>query len=163
MKTEQIQQMAADNLVSRQYHMAAACEASASHLKLAQYLAGRKRVSGARETHLRQALESSRTALEIYEQFGFVQVVECTSEEILYRHSQALAANDHVDEASEFLKRAYDEMMRKHDLIPADSLFRKTYLENILLHREIQTVYAAQNVQIAPHVITPHSNQEHTK
>jgi hypothetical protein len=29
-------------------------------------------------------------------------------------------------------------MMRKHALIPADSLFRQTYLENLPLHRQIQ-------------------------
>jgi class 3 adenylate cyclase len=161
--TSQIQQMAADNLVSRQYHMAAACEASVAHLKLAQYFTGRKRMSIERQTHLRQTLESSQSALNLYQQFGFVQVVECTSEEILYRHSQALAANDRADEASEFLKQAYNEMMRKHDLIPADSSFRKTYLENIQLHREIQTAYAAQNTQVIPQLATSHSDQKRSK
>ena len=28
-------------------------------------------------------------------------------------------------------------MMRKYDLIPADSHFRRTFLDNIALHREI--------------------------
>jgi hypothetical protein len=32
---------------------------------------------------------------------------------------------------------AYDEMMRKFDLLPFDSPYRKTFLENIELHREI--------------------------
>ena len=35
-------------------------------------------------------------------------------------------------------------MMRKHDLIPVESPFRKTYLENIQLHRDIQAAYAKQ-------------------
>lgn len=161
--TSQIQQMAADNLVSRQYHMAAACEASAAHLKLAQYFSGRKRIRTERQTHLRQALESSGSALHIYQQFGFVQVIECSSEEIFYRHSQALAANDHAEEAVKFLERAHEEMMRKYDLIPADSPFRKTYLENIQLHREIQTSYAAQNEQAGPPLVTSHTNQQHSK
>ena len=133
--TSQIQQMVASSLVSRQYHMAAACEASAAHLKLAQRLAGRKRTKTAHQTHLAQALKSSHSALTIYEQFGFVQIVECTSQEIFYRHSQALAANDHPAEAAEFVTRAFVEMMRKHDLIPAESPYRKTYLENIQLHQ----------------------------
>jgi len=34
-------------------------------------------------------------------------------------------------------------MMRKHDLIPADSSFRRTYLENIALHQEILNSYNA--------------------
>jgi class 3 adenylate cyclase/tetratricopeptide (TPR) repeat protein len=161
--TSQIQQMAADNLVSQQYRMAAACEASATHLKLVQYFSGRKKMSTERQAHLVQALESSQSALNIYQQFGFVQVVECTSEEILYRHSLALAANDRADEAAEFLERAHEEMMRKHDFIPVDSPFRKTYLENIELHREIQVAYAAQNTRSASPLPASRSNQEHTR
>jgi hypothetical protein len=155
--------MAAHNLVSQQYHMVAACEASATHLKLAQYFSGRKKTSTERQAHLLPALESSQSALNIYQQFGFVQVVECTSEEILYRHSLALAANDHADEAAEFLERAYQEMMRKYDFIPDDSPFRKTYLENIELHREIQVAYAAQNTRSASPLPASHSNQESTR
>ena len=93
---------------------------------------------------MQEALVASQIALNHYEKFGFVQIVECTSEEILFRHSQALAANDRPAEAAEFLTRAYDEMMRKHDLIPQDSPFRKTYLEHMDLHRAIQAGYTAQ-------------------
>ncbi len=132
--------MMADKLVSRQYQMAAACEATAAHLALADYLTDNNRG----QEHLSQALESSRMALSIYEQYGFVQVVECTSEEILYRHSLALKANKNRTESRELLNRAYDEMMRKHDLIPADSSFRRTYLENIALHREILNSYTPE-------------------
>lgn len=141
--TSQIQQMAADNLISQQYLMAALCEASAAHLKLAQLFAGHTETSTEKETHLMRALEASQTAISIYEQFGFVQLVECVSEEILYRHSRALAANDRGDEAADFLERAFEEMMRKHALIPNNSPFRKTFLENIKLHREIPMTYAA--------------------
>lgn len=77
----------------------------------------------------------SRPELDIYQHFGFVQIIECVSEEILFRHSQALAVNGREAEAAEYLQRAYDEMMRKHDLIPSDSPFRRTYLQNIPLHR----------------------------
>jgi tetratricopeptide (TPR) repeat protein len=161
--TSQIQQMAADNLISQQYLMAAVCEASAAHLKLAQLFAGRQEKSVEHQTHLTRALECSQTALRIYEQFGFVQLVECVSEEILYRHAKALAANDRADEAEEFLEHAFEEMMRKHELIPADSPFRKTFLENIELHREIQLAYAAQHTGPASPPIPSRSNQERTR
>ena len=49
-----------------------------------------------------------------------------------------MAANGRQAEAAEYLQRAYDEMMRKHDLIPPDTPFRRTYLENIPLHRAIR-------------------------
>jgi hypothetical protein len=39
------------------------------------------------------------------------------------------------------LKKAYAEMMRKHNLIPEDNPYRKSYLENIRLHRAIQNQY----------------------
>ena len=139
----EIQQMAANNLVSQQYRMSASCEAAAAHLKLAEHLAARQQAEG-RAQHVQEALVASQIALNHYEKFGFVQIVECTSEEILFRHSQALAANDRPAEAAEFLTRAYDEMMRKHDLIPQDSPFRKTYLEHMDLHRAIQAGYTAQ-------------------
>jgi predicted ATPase len=139
--TWQIRKMAADNLISRQYQMAAACEASAIHLQLAAKLKIDDPNGPEHPMHTAQALESSQSALDIYQQFGFVQVVECTSEEVLFRHSQALAANGRSEEANEFLQRAYREMMRKHDLIPADSPFRKSFLTNIQLHVDIQNLY----------------------
>jgi tetratricopeptide (TPR) repeat protein len=135
----QIQQMTTDNMISQQYRMAVACEASNTHLKLAAYC--RERDNNEYWMHLTQALESSQNAVDLYQHFGFVQIVECTSEEILYRHALALQANQHPVEAIEFLERAYQEMMRKHDLIPSDSPFRKTFLENIQLHMDIQNLY----------------------
>jgi tetratricopeptide (TPR) repeat protein len=138
----QIHRMTTDNLVSQQYRMAAACEACDTHLKLAQHL--RERDPGQQARHIALALESSGLAFDLYQRFGFVQMVECTSEEILYRHSQALAANGRSEEAADLLQRAYQEMMRKHDLIPKERPFRKTYLENIELHRAIRAAYADQ-------------------
>ncbi len=143
--TSRIRQMAAENLISQQYLMAALCEASTAHLKLAQLSSAYRQDDPERQSNLTRAFEASETALRIYRQFGFVQLVECASEEILYRHSRALAANGHAAEAAEYLELAFSEMMRKHDLLPADSPFRKTYLENIELHREIQVAYAARN------------------
>ena len=124
--------------------MVAACEASLSHLSLAQWLTKKEADNSESQSHLQKSLESSQTALQMYEEFGFVQVVECTSEEILFRHSQALIANNRIDEGIEFLKHAYQEMMRKHDLIPEGSPYRKTYLENIQLHRDLQAAYIKQ-------------------
>ncbi len=136
--TQPVLQQVANNLVSRQYRMAASCLDAATHLALAQLQVE----APARAMHARQALEASSVALDLYRAFGFTQVVECVGEEILLRHSQALAANGHVVEAADFLQQAYDEMMRKHDLIPSDSPFRRTFLE-IALHREIQAAHAA--------------------
>jgi class 3 adenylate cyclase/multidrug efflux pump subunit AcrA (membrane-fusion protein) len=153
-----IQQMAGSNLFSQQYYMSAACEASAAHLKLAQHLAGQ--VGDECRNHFAQALESSQSAVNLYEKFGFVQIVECTSEEILYRHSLALAANDRPAEAREYLKRAHDEMMRKYNLIPSESPYRKTYLENIALHREIQRAYEEQLLSDTSKTFTNRTHSE---
>jgi class 3 adenylate cyclase len=132
--TSQNRQVFVDNpQLSRQYQMVAACEATVAHLGLAEMAANKTE----RQNHLRLALESSQAALDIYQSFGFVQPIECVSEEILYRHSLALAANGLETAAIDYLKHAYDEMMDKHDLIPPDSPFRRTYLENIPLHRKI--------------------------
>jgi tetratricopeptide (TPR) repeat protein len=138
--TAQTFQMSADNpQLSQQYQMAAKCEAAAAHLGLAELVADEME----RQRHLRKALECSQEALDIYESFGFVRPIECVSEEILYRHSLGLAANDREAEADEHLGRAFDEMMRKHDMIPEDSHYRDTFLEDIPLHREIRTRMAS--------------------
>jgi hypothetical protein len=60
------------------------------------------------------------------------------SEEVLYRWGLALAANGRAVEAEEAFQSANTEMMRKYELIPAESPYRQTYLENIALHREIR-------------------------
>jgi class 3 adenylate cyclase/tetratricopeptide (TPR) repeat protein len=119
--------------VTRQYEIAAACQAVAAHLGLA----GCTTTEAEQQFHCQQALELSQKALAIYHSLGFVQIIECVSEEILWRHSQALAANGRYAEATGYRQQAYDETMRKHDLIPADTPFRHTFLENVPLHREI--------------------------
>ncbi|MCS6847047.1 MAG: DUF2791 family P-loop domain-containing protein [Anaerolineae bacterium] len=131
--TQPVLQQVADNLVSQQYRMAASCLDAATHLALARLQVE----ESARAAHVQQALVASGVALDLYRAFGFTQVVECVSEEILLRHSQALAAAGRDEEAAAFLRQAHDEMMRKHDLIPPDSPFRRTFLE-IALHREIR-------------------------
>jgi class 3 adenylate cyclase len=131
---------AREQVVSRQYEMAAECVLAAAHLGLSALVD-----TGAdRQVHREQALASSGAAVALYRSFDGTQVIECVGEEILYRHSQALAANGRDAEGNEYLERAYREMMRKHDLVPAGSPFRHTYLERIPLHREIRAAHAAR-------------------
>jgi hypothetical protein len=134
---EKVNQIVSEKLVSRQYQMAAACQSTDAHLGLA----GCSENTVERQDHLSQALTSSQTALDLFNLFGFAQIVECVSEEIFFRHSLALKANGLLAESKDYLKRAYTEMMRKYDLIPLDSPFRQTYLDNILLHRQIKEAY----------------------
>jgi predicted ATPase/class 3 adenylate cyclase len=134
----QTRQLVTDAPLTRQYEMAAACEATMAHLGLAELTAA----EAERQAHLQQAQGSSQMALEIYQHFGFVQIIECVSEEILYCHSQALAANGAEAESVDYLWQAFGEMMRKHALIPPNSPFRRTFLENIPLHLEIQAAAA---------------------
>ncbi|MBE0696895.1 MAG: DUF2791 family P-loop domain-containing protein [Anaerolineaceae bacterium] len=129
-------------LVSRQYRMAAACETTFSQLSLARLATGETE----RIEHLKLALESSKVAVEVYNRFGYVNIVECTSEEIFLRHNQSLAANGFQEDANEYLEMAYSEMMRKYDFIPQDSYFRRTYLENIVVHREIRAAHTASTL-----------------
>jgi predicted ATPase len=127
-------------MVSRQYIMGAMCKSVTANLGLAQMASNPK----VRSTHLKKAITAAERAYQIYQFFDFSQIVECTSEEVLFRYSQALAANDQQDLAIRYLRRAYDEMTRKHSLIPVDSSFRRTYLEQIPLHREIRAAYASR-------------------
>jgi len=138
---QQVVELSTENpLVSQQYEMAAQCLATVAHLGLSQTLTD----DPARTDHLQAALRAAERAYDIHQLFGFAQIIECVSEEVLLRYSQALAANQQHDQANRFLRRAYGEMMRKHTLIPADSHFRRTYLEQIPLHREIRAAHATR-------------------
>jgi tetratricopeptide (TPR) repeat protein len=128
--------------ITRQYDMAAACEATAAHLGLAMGLTGES------EYHYQQALETSQTAVDIYEDFGFMRPIECISEEIYYRHSLALAARGQQEASAACLEHAYNEIMRKYAMIPEDSGFRQTYLENIPIHQEILATYSASTMHL---------------
>lgn len=151
--TSRARELVENNLVSRQYQMTAAIKAASVHLKLAKLL-DQPEVEAERQDHLRHSLEAAHNALEVFNQFGFCQVVECTSEEIFFWYNQALAANSRSEEAQDYLKRAFDEMMRKRDLIPKESPFRKTYMENIQLHRDIWAAYAHQDPHQMLHLVT---------
>lgn len=143
---EKIKGMSENKMISRQYWMAACCEAAAAHLTLARLLSN----ESVRQEHLRLALEMSQTAVDVYRSFGYVNIVECSCEEVYFRHSQALAANGLQAESNEYLDLAFTEMMRKYELIPADSSFRAAYLENIAHHREIRAAVAAQRLLLSP-------------
>jgi class 3 adenylate cyclase/tetratricopeptide (TPR) repeat protein len=133
--TSEAVELSTDNpQLGDQYRMAALCEATAAHLALASLETDEAR----RHDHVLEAMKSSHAALVIYETDGFVRPVECVSEEIFFRRSLALGANGHTAEQAEYARRAHAEMMRKVDLIPEDSGYRQTYLENIPLHREIR-------------------------
>jgi hypothetical protein len=139
--TDEVKELLEQNpILSQQYRMAAECEATAAHLGLANCLKDPED----KRAHLAKALACSQAAVEVFESFGYAQIVECVSEEVFYRRSLALSANAVKDEASLYLQKAYDEMMRKYNLLPASSHYRKTYLENIALHRDILTANAAQ-------------------
>ncbi len=136
---EQTRQLTQNPLLSQQYAMAAACHETLAYLGLGQ----KSTDAATRQQHYQLALAASQKALAIFECFGFVQITECVSEEVLFRRSQALAANEQHAEALLYLERAYDEMLRKHALIPADTTYYHTYLHAIPLHRDIYNAYTA--------------------
>jgi len=123
--------------ISRQIEMAAACKAAIAHLHLARLVTDPQE----KNRHNDQALTFSTQAINLYKDFGYSQMFECLSEELLYYHSQALLANLQEEEAAKYLKAAYDEMTQKHLLIPPDTQYRKTYLENIPLHKTLLAAY----------------------
>ncbi len=124
-----------ENLVSRQYRMAAACKAAQAQLRIAKIFQ-ESNDNGGYEYYKLKALESSGLALTTFEDFGFTQIVECVSEEILYYHGLALKENNHIDDAEVYIRKAHAEVMRKFKLIPEGSHYRKTFME-IKLHELI--------------------------
>ena len=142
---DEIEQLGIDLGISQQYRMAAASHASSVHRKMAVLIGNRTGLSDEdkerRRHHLEQSLSKAQQSLSIYEDFGYTNAAEITGEWILYRMGQSLIANGQRTEALPYIKRAYEELMRKHDLIPEGSPLRRTYLENIRHHRQIQASY----------------------
>jgi len=124
-----------ENLVSRQYRMAAACKAAQAQLRIAKIMQESHDVGGY-EHYKKKAIDSSGMALDTYTDFGFTQIIEAVSEEILFYHGLALRENGQVEEAEIYLKKAHDEVMRKFAMIPEGSHYRKTYM-SMDLHRQI--------------------------
>ncbi len=130
-------QMTVDLLVPRQYQIAAHCELAESYRLLSQKTTD----PAQRQASLAQALQSSQAAVAIYREIGFIQVIECLSEQIFYRHALILQANQQAEEAADYLRQAHEEMLRKHDLIPPESGLRPKYLATPL-HRAILQAHA---------------------
>lgn len=127
-----------DTHFSQQYLMVADLRVAAARLRLAALATE----AAEREQHAAAALAASQAALDTYQRFGFVRPVEATDEELLYIHHLALKANGMTTPAAEYLRRAHEEMLRKANLIPEDSPYRRSYLEALPLHREIRAAYA---------------------
>ncbi|OQA20100.1 MAG: hypothetical protein BWY63_01575 [Chloroflexi bacterium ADurb.Bin360] len=132
-----------DTHFSQQYLMVADMRVAAARLRLATLTTD----AAEREQHAAAALVASQAALDTYQRFGFVRPVEATDEELLYIHHLALKANGMHTPAAEYLRRAHEEMLRKANLIPEDSPYRRSYLEALPLHREIRAAYALSSGQ----------------
>lgn len=132
-ETAKASQIVRENpMISRQYELAASCQAAVAQLALAEIALAQS----AKQWHLGLALASSQAALTIYESLGYIQILECASEEVLFWHGEALRANGRFAEAHTFFYRAYGEMQRKQALIPTDVVYAQTFLETPL-HRQI--------------------------
>jgi len=143
-QADRVLEMVANHLVSRQYSIAAYCERAEACRKLSLSLAD----PAEQAYYLHQALAASQAAVNLFHEFGFVQVVECTSEEILYRHSVILESHQRLEEADNFMRQAHHEMMRKYQLIPPESGLGQKYLD-MPLHRRIQEALG-QNITPEP-------------
>lgn len=141
---EAVDKMVANKEVSRQYMIGAACEAADACYQLAQLYQIRQ-AQADQQDYLQRAAAFSQKAVDIYQEFGFLQMIECLSEELYFRQSQIALELHQTDLAQSAIERAYQEMMRKHDLIPVDSPYRRTFLENILVHRQIRAAYEGRN------------------
>lgn len=124
-----------ENMVSRQYRMAAACKAAQAQLEISKLMQEADDVGGY-EYYRKQALDSSGMALDTYNDFGFTQIIEVVSEEILYFHGLALKENEKEEEGEGFIQQAYTEVMRKFKMIPEGSPYRKTFMD-MNLHQKI--------------------------
>jgi len=121
-----------ENFVSRQYRMSAACKAAQAQLRIARIFKDSNDIGGY-EHYKKKVIKSSRLALNTYNDFGFTQIVEGVSEEILYYHGLALKENDKIDEGEEYIRKAHAEVLRKFKMIPEGSHYRKTFMD-IKLH-----------------------------
>lgn len=128
-----------ENLVSRQYKMAAACKAAQAKLQIAQ-LMHKAEDSGGYDHYRGKAVKTSGMALDTYEDFGFTQIIEVVSEEVLFTHGLTLRENGHLEEGNSFIIEAHKEWIRKFNLIPAGSEYRETY-QQMRLHQEIEAAY----------------------
>lgn len=80
-----------------------------------------------------KALECSEKAVSLLER---QKQMEGSEEEIYFNHFKILEKNDDEDNAKVFLKRAYDEVMKKANLLK-DGKVRKEFLTSVRLNRAI--------------------------
>ena len=124
-----------ENLVSRQYRMAAACKAAQAQLRIGKILQESHDMGGY-DHYRKKAIDFTGMALDTYNDFGFTQIIEAVSEEILFYHGVALRENGLLEEAETYLKKAHEELIRKFSMIPEGSHYRKTFM-NMELHQKI--------------------------
>ena len=89
----------------------------------------------------RDALDHSEKAVKILENSEQTDVQE---EEILFNHSLVLRDNKKLDEANNYLKRAYDKMMIKADKIK-DSATREVFLTRVNINCNINSAWKEQS------------------
>ncbi|MCB2202957.1 DUF2791 family P-loop domain-containing protein [bacterium] len=127
-----------ENLVSRQYKMAAACMAAEAELQIAK-LMHQADDPGGYEHYRQKALKHAKMAFDTYKAFGFTQIIEVVSEEILFTYGCALRENGEPEEGNVYIGQAYEEFMRKAKMIPNESKYRD-YYNNISLHQQISEI-----------------------
>jgi tetratricopeptide (TPR) repeat protein len=87
---------------------------------------------------LNEARKSSSIAIERLEQLTYLHSPQISAAEIYYGHSRILATMGQVDSAQIYHQKAYDETMRKADLI-SDAQQRRDFLQNVPINRAIVT------------------------
>ncbi|HEX2488740.1 MAG TPA: tetratricopeptide repeat protein [Blastocatellia bacterium] len=85
------------------------------------------------------AKEHSQWAIALLERHGAAEVLE---EEIFFNHAEILNVSGETEDAKEYLKRAYDEVIDKANRIN-DQIIRNSFLENVRVNRAIITAYRA--------------------
>jgi tetratricopeptide (TPR) repeat protein len=85
---------------------------------------------------LNEARKSSSVAIDRLEQLTYLHSPQISAAEIFYGHSRILNTLGQVVTAQTYLQKAYDETMRKADLI-ADTQQQRDFLHNVPINRTI--------------------------
>jgi tetratricopeptide (TPR) repeat protein len=87
---------------------------------------------------MNEARKSSNLAIERLEQLTYLHSPQISTAEIYYGHSRILNTLGQIETARTYLQKAYDETMRKADLI-ADDQQRQDFLHNVPINHTIVT------------------------
>lgn len=87
-----------------------------------------------------EALNSARAAISKMEQLPYLNTPQISTAQIYYHYYQMLSAAQQSHEATPYFERAYNEVMRKADLI-ANLDLRQSFLHDVPLHRTIVAGY----------------------